>query len=54
MKKHPSTLKKLSLNVETLAALQQDRLDGAWGGHYSIPGYYTCPECAPQGAHRRK
>ena len=54
MKKYPATVKKLRLNVETLTALQQDRLSGAAGGHYSIPAFYTCPECAPPGAHRRQ
>lgn len=54
MKKHAATLKRLSLNVETLAALQPGRLDGALGGHYSIPAFYTCPECAPPSAHPPK
>jgi hypothetical protein len=54
MKKHAATLKPLSLNFETLTALQQCRLDEAVGGHYSIPAYYTCPECAPPRAHLPK
>ena len=48
MKKKKAThLKKLSLRVETLAALQHGRLEKVLGGHYSVPAFYTCPECAP-------
>ena len=54
MKKHAATLKKLSLSVETLAVLQRGHLSGALGGHYSIPAFYTCPECAGPRAHSPK
>ncbi len=47
MKKNASQVKKLSLRAETLAALQHGQLADAPGGHYSIPAFYTCPECAP-------
>ncbi len=48
MKKHAKDLQKLSLRVETLAALQHGQLAGIpAGGHYSVPAFYTCPECAP-------
>jgi hypothetical protein len=52
MKKKATHLKKLSLRVETLTALQRGRLEDALGGHYSIPAFYTCPECAPPIARR--
>jgi hypothetical protein len=49
MKKSTATLKKkLSLTVETVAALERSGLEKAQGGHYSIPAFFTCPECAPQ------
>ncbi len=47
MKKKALHLKKLSLRVETLTALQSGRLEDILGGHYSVPAFYTCPECAP-------
>jgi hypothetical protein len=48
LKKKATDLKKLSLRRETLTALRQARLDDVVGGHYSIPAFFTCPECAPQ------
>jgi hypothetical protein len=48
VKKKTTIRKMLSLNLETLAALQLGSLEGAVGGtHYSMPPRYTCPECAP-------
>jgi hypothetical protein len=48
MKKKATDLKKLSLRIETLTALQHGRLEDVLGrGHYSVPAFYTCPECAP-------
>jgi hypothetical protein len=47
MKRKTTQLKKLSLRVETLTALEHGRLQDVGGGHYSIPAFYTCPECAP-------
>jgi hypothetical protein len=53
MKKKAAQLTKLALRVETLTALQHGPLKDVGGGHYSIPAYYTCPECAPPIAPRR-
>jgi hypothetical protein len=53
MKKHARILTKLSLRRETVAALERGALHQAAAGHYSIPAFYTCPECAPPGAHPR-
>ena len=53
MKKQASSLRKLSLRSETLSALQNGHLDKVGGAHYSIPAFYTCPECAPPGARLR-
>jgi hypothetical protein len=47
MKKKAIHLKKLSLRAETVAALQDGGLEDARGGHFSVPPFYTCPECAP-------
>jgi hypothetical protein len=44
--KKAADLKKLSLRRETLTALKTGRLEAVRGGHYSIPAFYTCPECA--------
>ncbi|HVT17055.1 MAG TPA: class I lanthipeptide [Thermoanaerobaculia bacterium] len=48
MKKKLVAAKKLSLHRETVTSLQHDPLKGALGGHYSIPAFFTCPECAPR------
>jgi hypothetical protein len=48
LRKKATELKKLSLRRETLNALRQGRLEDVVGGHYSIPAFFTCPECAPQ------
>ncbi len=45
-------IQKLGLNAETVAALQDGRLYQIQGGHFSIPAFYTCPECAPPAARR--
>jgi len=39
--------KKLVLNQETVKNLTEEELRQVEGGHYSIPAFYTCPECAP-------
>jgi DNA-binding XRE family transcriptional regulator len=49
VKKKASDLKKLSLRRETVNALEKGRLQEVLGeAHYSIPAFFTCPECAPQ------
>jgi hypothetical protein len=53
MKKQAASLRKLSLRSETLTALQNGRLDDVPGGRFSLPPYYTCPECAPPEARVR-
>jgi hypothetical protein len=45
MKKKATDLQKLSLRRETLAALQQGRLEGVAGGRWSWPVHNSCPEC---------
>ncbi len=52
MKKNASYL-KLSLHAETIAALQDGSLGNVLGGHFSVPAFYTCPECAPPVAPKR-
>lgn len=41
------TSQKLSLNQETLKNLTKEELQDVKGGHFSIPAFLTCPECAP-------
>lgn len=56
-----NTLKKLSLNQQTLRNLTPGEMKEVAGGfasgiscHFSCPPRFTCPECAPQVLRKEK